>query len=118
MTTAGKLNNGDELDYACGLFIEKYRGSDVVSHSGASYGFRSEFIRFPKHRLSVLVFTNNEELNPTGIAYQVAELFLKEELKASEARLEIDEPQQIELKPAELEKFVGHYWNSEILYFV
>jgi CubicO group peptidase (beta-lactamase class C family) len=118
MTNCAKLNDGKRSDYACGLFIEQYRGNEVITHSGAYYGFRTEFIRFPKHRLSVLVLANREDVNPTGMAFQVAELYLEKEFKNSEANTEVESPQEVKLKPAELGNYVGHYWNSEMAYFI
>ncbi|MEL6673259.1 MAG: serine hydrolase [Bacteroidota bacterium] len=76
MTERGLLNNGDTLDYAAGLFVDQHKGLPVISHGGAFVGFRAELMRFPEQRLSIAVFANRADANPTGMAFQVADILL------------------------------------------
>jgi CubicO group peptidase (beta-lactamase class C family) len=48
MLEQGKLNNGEQLDYAFGLVIGKYKGLPTVDHGGADAGYRSDMTRFPE----------------------------------------------------------------------
>lgn len=80
MTKQGILNNGEVIDYASGLFIGEYKGLKTVSHGGAFVGFRAELIRFPEEHFSVAIFTNRGDANPTKMAYQVADILLKDKL--------------------------------------
>jgi CubicO group peptidase (beta-lactamase class C family) len=48
--------------------------ADTVWHSGESIGFRNAVVRFPEHRLTVLVLTNRDEPGPYPIALRIAEI--------------------------------------------
>ncbi|MFY9243642.1 MAG: serine hydrolase domain-containing protein [Polaribacter sp.] len=79
MTKQGVLNNGETIEYASGLVIDKYKGYKTISHSGAFVGYRADLIRFPDHRFSVVIFANRGDANPTEMAYKIADLFLAHE---------------------------------------
>jgi len=81
MTQQGVLNNGEIIDYASGLGISEYKGLKKISHGGAFVGFRAEFIRFPEQHISIAIFANRGDANPTAKAYQVADIVLKENFK-------------------------------------
>jgi len=77
MTTPGTLNNGSKLDYAAGLFVDTYKGLRTIHHGGSFVGFRAELLRVPEHRFSVAVFANRADANPSRLAQQVADEYLK-----------------------------------------
>jgi len=81
LLTQGKLNSGEQLKYASGLFVGEHRGLKMVSHGGAWAGYRAELIRFPEERLSVACLCNVDSSNPSGLATKVAELYLSDRLK-------------------------------------
>jgi len=118
MTQRGVLNNGDEIGYASGLGIGEYNGLRTISHGGAFVGFRAELVRFPEQHLSIAVFANRGDARPTGMAYQVADLLLAEEF-IEPAEMDAQDEDQVEkqefikLTKSELEKFTGHYYNTE-----
>lgn len=78
MTTTGQLNNGDKLDYAAGLMIGKYKGLETISHGGAFVGFRSDMLRFPEQKFSVVVLCNRADANPSGLCLRVSDIFLED----------------------------------------
>jgi CubicO group peptidase (beta-lactamase class C family) len=78
MTQRGILNSGDTIDYAAGLSIANYKGLKTVSHGGAFVGFRSNLIRFPEQRFSIVLFANRADAN-LNMAYQVADIFLHDQ---------------------------------------
>jgi len=84
MTKTGKLNNGEDIDYASGLIVSKHKGLNTISHGGAFVGFRAELLRFPEQKLSVAIFTNRGDANPSSMAYQVADVFLSNQYEAKE----------------------------------
>jgi CubicO group peptidase (beta-lactamase class C family) len=86
MHEVGKLNNGEQLDYAAGLFIEEYKGLRKVSHGGAWAGYRSDLVRFPDQKLSVACLCNLGTANPSQFALQVAEIYLADQIKAVAAQ--------------------------------
>ena len=73
----GTLNNGNQIDYAMGLNLGKYRGLPVVEHNGALFGYRTEFLRFPQQRFSVIVLCNLSSSGPERLAHKVADVYLK-----------------------------------------
>ena len=75
----GRLNSGDTLAYAFGQSVGFYRGGRRVSHSGSHRGFRTHLARLPDHDLAVIVLSNLEEFDPSGVAMQVADLFLEDD---------------------------------------
>jgi CubicO group peptidase (beta-lactamase class C family) len=80
MQTPGVLNNGKQIEYALGLFISKYRGQPIVEHGGALFGYRTELLRFPQQKFSVIILCNVGTSNPRHLADQVADLYLNAQL--------------------------------------
>ncbi|MDP4821499.1 MAG: beta-lactamase family protein [Saprospiraceae bacterium] len=116
MTTRGVLNNGDTLNYAFGLEVERYRGVQSWSHSGSSAGFRSLLYVFPDHGLGIMVKNNNPEIPLPGLVELVAEHYLGDQL-APRPRPEprprtVREPYP--LTEEALQAFAGRYLSPEL----
>jgi hypothetical protein len=79
ITTPGKLNNGEELDYAFGLIVGSQSGLRMISHSGWWAGYRADAIRFPEQRFSVICLSNLDSINPSRLAREISEIYLAEE---------------------------------------
>jgi hypothetical protein len=77
LETRGVLNNGKQINYALGLFVTQYRGLPVVEHGGALFGYRTELMRFPEQRFSVVCLCNLNSANPGAKARQIADLYLE-----------------------------------------
>lgn len=116
MTQQGILNSGEVISYASGLGIGNYKGLKTIRHGGAFVGFRADLLRFPEQRLSIAIFANRGDANPSGKANQVADIMLKESFidtkNVSQNPNEIKEKPFINLSANELENFTGHYWND------
>ena len=110
MTQKGTLSNGDPIDYAAGLFLEDYRGLPTISHGGAFVGFRAELIRFPEQKMSIAIFANRGDANPSRLAYQIADILLEDQLE-DEVESSDDGPLDLPDDSAEftLEQVVGAY---------
>ena len=118
MTSVGKLNSGEELDYASGLGVDTYNGLRVILHGGAFVGYRAEMIRFPEQKFSVILLANRADANPTRMAYDVADIFLKDQFKEEIVTKENESTTTEDLKPISLSKnkllkYEGTYWNKE-----
>ena len=117
MLQRGKLNNGEQLDYAFGLVIGKYKGLNTVGHGGADAGYRSDMTRFPDQHFSVAVLCNSADTNPSGLADQVADIYLEKEIQAAAppAKPASTSPAsaQVVLTEPQLARFVGLYWNRD-----
>ncbi|HKH49737.1 MAG TPA: serine hydrolase domain-containing protein [Thermoanaerobaculia bacterium] len=88
LQTTGVLNNGEKIDYARGLIVDEYRGLRRVSHNGGWVAFVSEMTRFPDERLSVITLCNVGNADPTGLALQVADLYLADRMKPADPKPE------------------------------
>ena len=78
MIKRGTLSSGDSTNYASGLNTGPYRGTMLVGHTGAEAGFRSFYGMFPANKLTIIVFSNNAEADPTSLGLKVADLLLKD----------------------------------------
>ena len=124
MQTPGILNNGERLDYACGLGVTEYKGLRLVSHGGAFVGFRADMLRFPEQKFSVIVLANLSAVNPSQLARRVADIYLAEafqpgdkletEKAAGTKPAEKKEEQRFVLPEDQLRSFVGDYHSSEL----
>jgi CubicO group peptidase (beta-lactamase class C family) len=81
METQGRLNNGRTLTYALGLERDTWRGVRVVSHGGATAGYRAYLARYPDQRLDVAVLCNVGSANPGALNDRVAGIFLAKQLQ-------------------------------------
>lgn len=81
MERRGRLSNGEEIEYASGLFIGSWQGLPEVSHDGATAAYRAFLTRFPEQRLSVAVLCNAGEVNPVELGRRIAGLFLADKMK-------------------------------------
>ncbi|MBI9043414.1 MAG: beta-lactamase family protein [Anaerolineaceae bacterium] len=104
------LNSGEIINYAFGLDVTEYKGLKLVRHGGAWYGYRAEMLRFPEHQFSVICLANLGTMNPTGLALQVADLYLAEALKET---MHKKEEEFIELSNEALKSFTGFYQNED-----
>src|SRR5215472_2315861 len=118
MLERGKLNSGEQLDYAFGLVIGKDGGLPTVDHGGADAGYRSDMIRYPEQHFSVAVLCNSAEADPSGLASQVADIVLAKEIKAAEAATPAKEPTAksttdatVTITAEQMSSFTGLYWN-------
>jgi CubicO group peptidase (beta-lactamase class C family) len=111
----GKLNNGEQLDYAFGLVVSKYKGLPTVDHGGADAGYRSDMARFPDQHFSAAVLCNSADANPTGLVHQVADIFLAKDLKAPDTTSATDSVKSspASLTAEQMAALAGIYWNHE-----
>lgn len=85
MQTQGVLNNGKKIEYGLGLVITDYRGLPVVAHSGALFGYRTAFLRFPNQKFSSICLCNLSTSNPVDLAEKVAGIYLANQMSAEPA---------------------------------
>jgi CubicO group peptidase (beta-lactamase class C family) len=105
----GTLNSGEVLKYGFGLCTWQYRGLDIISHSGGWAGYRSEMLRFPKQRFSVIFLSNLGSINPTELAKKVADLYLASEFTEPVTETDRREAKFVEISLIELESKIGFY---------
>jgi CubicO group peptidase (beta-lactamase class C family) len=115
MLERGKLNSGEQLDYAFGLVESKYKGLPTVDHGGADAGYRSDLIRFPEQHFSAAVLCNSAETNPSALARQVADIVLAKDLKPTEVTPTKEPTKSVTatLTAEQMAAIAGLYWNKE-----
>jgi CubicO group peptidase (beta-lactamase class C family) len=82
METPGILNDGKKISYALGLELGTYRGLPVVEHDGALFGYRTDILRFPRQKFTVVCLCNVSSADPSGLARKVADIYLEKSLQA------------------------------------
>jgi CubicO group peptidase (beta-lactamase class C family) len=80
LETHGSLNNGHPINYGLGLWLGEYRGLKTVEHGGGTFGYRTELLRFPERRFSVVVLCNIANADVEGFARKISDLYLEKEL--------------------------------------
>jgi len=121
MHQRGVLNNGKELDYAFGLAMGIYKGLKTVGHGGSDAGYRSNILWFPDQKFGVVVLSNLGSFNPGGLARQIADICLADQLVQEEPteQTKADDQDQTEkesetISPEQLEEFAGDYYSDEL----
>jgi CubicO group peptidase (beta-lactamase class C family) len=77
MHVEGQLNSGESTGRILGLQIRDYKGLKVEGSAGSGFGYKAQLMRFPDENFSVIILANRSDANPTGMAYQVADIILK-----------------------------------------
>ena len=122
MLTEGALNNGDPVGYAQGIRLDEYRGLRTVGHSGSSWGFRTQLVRFVEPGLSIAISCDADSASPGYLAQRVADHYLADQLEPESDDEEPGGDQQVAdappdpptLSSAELAEFAGSFFSAEL----
>lgn len=108
----------DRFGFALGQFVGKYNGVSNFFHSGSDAGYRSYFIRLPKERISVAVFSNLSTFNAAGTSLKIVDYLLTGELPSnlsSQPSKTVPEVSDLDAYiPADLQDYVGSYLSHEL----
>ena len=105
LLSPGKLNTGEKLDYAYGLYLTEYKTLRIVTHPGSWRGFRAELLRFPEQKFSFICLCNVSNASAAQRARRVADLYLTHQLKEQRAAV-------VDLAEQELKDKTGVYLDS------
>jgi len=109
MTTPFSLLNSENKSsqitsqgYGYGLNMTALKGHKIVGHSGGINGFRSRMHRIMEDDLLVIVLANqsNAVIDPDSVAYQLSAIAIGEPFV---------QPQEVQIDPVVLKKYVGVY---------
>lgn len=122
MLTEGTLNDGDPVGYTQGIYLREYRGLRTLHHTGSSWGSRSILIRFVEPGLSIAIACNDGYSNPQGMAWQVADHYLADQLAPQSDGEEAGDDQQAAdlareprtLTSEQLAEFAGVFFSAEL----
>ena len=109
MQEKGKLNDGKEIEYASGLEIGKYRGLRTVEHAGGAAAYRSNILRFPDQRFSVVVLANAEDVNTTALSFKIADIYLEDRLQPTPDKPSLGDKPEVTIDPKVLDAYVCDY---------
>lgn len=118
MYQKGKLNNGDEVEYARALQVRKYKGQTMITHNGGMLGFRVDMVRFPEVKTSFILLGNSAFLDPTGDILKIADIWLQEELseKLPDSNQQ-NKPEAVLVDSKTMQSYQGYYWTDQANYY-
>ncbi len=118
MYQKGKLNNGEEIEYARALQVREYKGHQMITHNGGMLGFRVDMVRFPTLNTSFILLGNSAYLNPTGDILKIADIYLETYLKTEKKTPnDLPEEKEFKIKNDILKKYSGYYWTDDVNYY-
>ena len=99
------LKSGEKASplYGYGLGLSKFRGEDIISHSGGLHGFVTQLAYYPKEKLTVVMFSNTAEPEVNFDPNKIAEAFLWEKMDKQKSYAESF------VKPKDLQIYTGRY---------
>ena len=107
MRTPATLASGKRVPYGLGLMFDDYRGEPTEHHGGSFHGFRTELLRFPKQHFSVSVLCNVASANASGLAAQVADIYLADVLQPRLTPAAV--PTGAKIEAARFDAYTGEY---------
>lgn len=119
MQTPGTLADGRAIanGYGMGLLAGTYRGVPTVSHGGALAGYRTNLLRLPAEKLTIVTLCNNATANAVRLAQMVAELYVPVGMSAA-AAVSGNAPPQDQARtavPRELaQALAGVFYSAEL----
>ncbi len=120
--TRGKLNNGEEIEYAFGQMIDTYKGLNRIRHTGSFKGFRASNTMFPEFRLVIVILANTSAWDSYQLQEQVADIYLAEHLSGDSKPRERPQWQGVreqrpisrQIADSELLEYTGKYYSDEL----
>ncbi len=116
LTLKGKLNNGKELSYASGIYVETYKDRKLFRHGGAEGGYRTAVMIIPDLKTGFIVFGNNDPgFDADGKAYEIADIITKDIPQKKDALFENEKDSSAAILKDSLsiKKFLGDYISNE-----
>jgi hypothetical protein len=126
LLTRGKLNNGEEWNFALGVVHTTYRGLKTITSGGHHAGYRAEFIMYPERVTSIIIFSNVSDANssngnPEGLLYQVADIVFadyivepEQQARSQTQREKSQPPEPPVLTEEQSKEYEGTYYSEEL----
>jgi Beta-lactamase class C and other penicillin binding proteins len=96
----------EEGKYGYGMLIYNYRGVRVLENDSVWLGFSARFRMVPEHRFAIIILANS---NVGGFHETVDKAF--ETFMLVTPRLEVKPKTALKIDEAEMQKYVGQYFN-------
>jgi len=109
LTMKIKLDNGKEPP-AEGMPPDSYKGWRQFWYIGGFAGYRSFVTVIPKLKIGFIVFSNVDDLDPVAKVYEIADLFIKENMQKGVVQNPEKDTSAATLRdPLAIRKFLGDY---------
>jgi len=108
-----QVRGANTKDYGMGLAMADFRGLHTVSHGGVLGGYRTEMLRFPDERLTVINLCNHGGANASDLARKIATLYLADKMTPEVVRPK-STPESKTGKAGRLADFEGYFISSEV----
>jgi CubicO group peptidase (beta-lactamase class C family) len=104
LTELPRYSDGSLGVYALGLIVGKYRGLNIVHHSGGVVGGTSQMLTLPDDGLDVIVMANGgKAANPVRLAEQVVDIVLADRVG----------PETPTVATKDFEPMLGDWWSEK-----
>lgn len=110
------LSNGRLLGYGRGLFLETYRGTKEIWHSGSAAGYKSWLGRYPEKGLSISILCNSGDgTNRMQFAHRIVDLLIPSAELKDEGTIKIsgEITDSAALAALDLKSRAGLYFNDK-----
>ena len=111
MLTRGRLNGGEEHDYAGGLVVRDYRGLPTLGHDGEWAGFRSVFFKFPAEDVAFVLLSNNSAVNVWALIERMIAVTMPDKFPVTQMQ-NLPQTNNNHYPATELQRFAGSYFNA------
>ena len=113
MTECGVLIDGDTLDYALGLIVDKHRGLLRYYHTGGEGGQRSSLTYFPEIGAGIIFIGNGRIYD--AINNKIIQIFIEEHLTPEEITesIERQEEEVAAITPQFPDAYLGRFGSDE-----
>lgn len=75
--------SGVQLGYCLGIARDRYRGLEVIHHSGATFGAQCQMLTVPEHELDIVIMANRMDASAPALAFKVIDAVLEGEALAA-----------------------------------
>ncbi len=82
--TRGRMNDGEEIDYAFGLYYGEQRGLQTFGHGGAFVGYRADVTTWPEAGTAVVTLCNRADVDPATLGLRVGEVILADRMEPAQ----------------------------------
>lgn len=105
LTQLPDYGDGREGVYALGLIVGRYRGLNILHHSGGVSGGSAQMLLFPDDGLDVFIMANSGawSLDPAGLSTQVADIVLADRLG----------PETPKVAAEDYRPWLGDWWSPQ-----
>ena len=104
LTARPRYADGRVGDYALGLLIGKYRGLDILHHSGGVSGGSAQMLLLPNDGLDVFIMANGaRDASPPLLSQKVVDIMLADRVG----------PETPKLPAEDYKEWLGDYWSPE-----